>query len=63
MCTAWAPSGHVFAACGQDGVVCVWDVRSSKVGGSGHLRSIFDDCLGFSEYCSSIPFQFKKVIE
>lgn len=31
MCTAWAPSGHVFAAASQDGLVCIWDVRSPQV--------------------------------
>ena len=31
MCCAWNSSGMCFASASQDGVVCVWDLRSTKV--------------------------------
>ena len=30
MSVAWNPSGSCFAAASQDGLVCVWDVRSQR---------------------------------
>lgn len=32
MCCAWNSSGMCFASASQDGSVCVWDLRSTKVG-------------------------------